>query len=179
MVTVHHNVSIFGTQPRARVTTHATTGRRTNGTTCWMRQRTRTSQEQTCRAGVPGTTRKVVCRAARPALVCAAATELKEIDKDNFEQVLRDAKEKLVVVDFYTTWCGPCKVIYPKLVELQNEMPDIELVKFNCNEYNKPLAKELGIRVAPTFKLYKNNTKVAEVTGAKVDVLKDLIQKHK
>lgn len=109
----------------------------------------------------------------------AATTELKEIDKDSFEEVLREAKDKLVVIDFYTNWCGPCKVIYPKLVELQNEMPDVALVKFNCNEYNKPLAKELGIRVAPTFKLYKNSTKVAEVTGAKVDVLKDLILKHK
>jgi len=144
-----------------------------------MVQRKWTSHVRKCSAGVTGTTRVVGCRAARPALVCAAATELKEIDKDNFQQVLQEAKEKLVIIDFYTTWCGPCKVIYPKLVELQNEMPDIELVKFNCNEYNKPLAKELGIRVAPTFKLYKNSTKVAEVTGAKVDVLKDLIQKHK
>lgn len=163
----------------ARAPTRAATRSKTTGTCRGWVQVTRTVSVRRCCANARGTAREVGCRAARPNVAFAATTELKEIDKDSFEEVLREAKDKLVVIDFYTNWCGPCKVIYPKLVELQNEMPDVALVKFNCNEYNKPLAKELGIRVAPTFKLYKNSTKVAEVTGAKVDVLKDLILKHK
>lgn len=77
------------------------------------------------------------------------------------------AEDKLVVVDFFTDWCGPCKLIYPQLVALSAELePAATIVKFNCNQYNKELAKTLGIKVAPTFHLYKNGQKVADMTGA-------------
>ncbi len=51
--------------------------------------------------------------------------------------------------------------------------------KLNCNKYNKSLGVELGVKVAPTFQLYKNSVKVAEMTGAKIDALKDLVATHK
>jgi len=105
-------------------------------------------------------------------------TSLKELTKDDFRSYLASASN-LVVVDFYTDWCGPCKMIYPQLVSMNSEMQDVEIVKFNCNKYNKDLGKELGIRVAPTFHLYKGGSKVAEMTGAKVDKLKELIAENK
>lgn len=62
--------------------------------------------------------------------------------------------------------CGPCKLILPQLVELSAELePKATIVKFNCNQHNKELAKALGIKVAPTFHLYRNGTKVADMTG--------------
>ena len=70
-------------------------------------------------------------------------------------------------------------MIYPTLVEMNSQMSDVDIVKFNCNKYNKELGKELGIRVAPTFHLYKAGSKVAEMTGAKVDALKELIAQNK
>ncbi len=56
--------------------------------------------------------------------------------------------------------CGPCKVMLPKVVEMSEEFSSAKFVKFNCNASNKELGKELGIKVAPTFHLYKNSKKV-------------------
>jgi thioredoxin 1 len=56
--------------------------------------------------------------------------------------------------------------------------PAATIVKFNCNQYNKDLAKALGIKVAPTFQLYQGGAKVADMTGAKVDQLRALIDQH-
>eukprot|EP00879_Flechtneria_rotunda_P005314 GHRR01005601.1.p1 GENE.GHRR01005601.1~~GHRR01005601.1.p1 ORF type:complete len:185 (+),score=41.35 GHRR01005601.1:513-1067(+) len=107
------------------------------------------------------------------------APSLYEVDKDTFHDYLSKSKAKLVVVDFYTDRCGPCKLIYPQLVELAGELaPDVAIAKLNCNQANKELATSLGIRVAPTFHLYKQGVKVADMTGAKVDQLRALIQEH-
>jgi thioredoxin 1 len=114
-----------------------------------------------------------------PAADTAAAPQLLELTKDNFQQYLDAAGDKLVVVDFFTDWCGPCKLIYPQLVTLSAELaPAATICKFNCNQHNKELAKALGIKVAPTFHLYKNGQKVADMTGAKVDKLRALIDDH-
>ena len=56
--------------------------------------------------------------------------------------------------------CGPCKVMLPLLVKLQEEQPDIKVYKLNCNKKNKELGVKLGVKVAPTFQLYKNKNKV-------------------
>ncbi|PNX76241.1 thioredoxin F-type chloroplastic-like [Trifolium pratense] len=68
-------------------------------------------------------------------------------------------------------WCGPCKVIAPKYKELSEKYLDVVFLKLDCNQDNKPLAKELGIKVVPTFKILKDNKVVKEVTGAKYDDL--------
>ncbi|KAB1203422.1 Thioredoxin F2, chloroplastic [Morella rubra] len=67
--------------------------------------------------------------------------------------------------------CGPCKVMAPKFQELSKKYLDVVFLKLDCNQENKPLAKELGIRVVPTFKILKENKVVKEVTGAKFDDL--------
>ena len=56
--------------------------------------------------------------------------------------------------------CGPCKVMLPMLVKLQEEQPDIKVYKLNCNKKNKELGVKLNVKVAPTFQLYKNSNKV-------------------
>lgn len=56
--------------------------------------------------------------------------------------------------------CGPCKVMLPLLVKLQEEQPDIKVYKLNCNKKNKELGMKLNVKVAPTFQLYKNSNKV-------------------
>ncbi|GFH08663.1 thioredoxin-like protein [Haematococcus lacustris] len=71
------------------------------------------------------------------------------------------------------------KVIYPELVRLSKEMPDVKFAKLNCNRANKELGKALGIKVAPTFHVYRNKEKVAEMTGAKVEKLVALIEEAK
>ena len=57
--------------------------------------------------------------------------------------------------------CGPCKVMLPHLEQMAGELGDsVRVVKFNCSKENKDLGKQLGIRVAPTFHLYKKSEKV-------------------
>lgn len=110
----------------------------------------------------------------------AGQTALQELNSKNFKSFLEEAGSTLVVVDFYTDWCGPCKVMLPHLEQLSGELGDTaKVVKFNCNKDNKEMGKELGIKVAPTFHLYKKSNKVAEISGAKIDELRALISKHK
>lgn len=60
-----------------------------------------------------------------------------------------------------TCRCGPCKVMLPYLVKLQEANPDIKIYKLNCNKKNKELGMKLNVKVAPTFQLYKNSKKVS------------------
>ncbi len=75
-----------------------------------------------------------------------------------------------VVVDFTATWCGPCKTIAPYFEELSAKFPDIEFVKIDVDEL-EDLAAECGISAMPTFHVYSNGVKVAEMTGADKDKL--------
>jgi thioredoxin 1 len=83
--------------------------------------------------------------AAAPA-AAEVGGDLVEVDKDNYFDTIAAAGSKLVVVDCYTDWCGPCKLIKPTLVQWAAEMAEeVEIVKFNCNKNNK----ELGMSVRP------------------------------
>ncbi|KAK6232422.1 hypothetical protein QUC31_010337 [Theobroma cacao] len=101
----------------------------------------------------------------------AKVGQVKEVTKDTFWPIVNAAGDKTVVLDMYTQWCGPCKVIAPKFQELSEKYLDVVFLKLDCNQDNKPLAKELGIRVVPTFKILKHNKIVKEVKGAKFDDL--------
>ncbi|KAJ0232611.1 Thioredoxin F2 [Hirschfeldia incana] len=97
--------------------------------------------------------------------------EVTEADKDTFWPIVKAAGDKIVVLDMYTQWCGPCKVIAPKYKELSEKYQDMVFLKLDCNEENKPVAKELGISVVPTFKILKDGKVIKEVVGAKFDEL--------
>ncbi|XP_019185723.1 PREDICTED: thioredoxin F-type, chloroplastic-like [Ipomoea nil] len=100
-----------------------------------------------------------------------ALGKVTEVNKDTFWPIVEAAGEKAVVLDMYTQWCGPCKVMAPKYEELSAKYLDVVFLKLDCNQDNRPLAKELGIKVVPTFKILKSGKIVKEVTGAKLDDL--------
>ncbi|KAG6737671.1 hypothetical protein POTOM_059199 [Populus tomentosa] len=101
----------------------------------------------------------------------SAVGQVTEVTKDTFWAIVNSAGDKTVVLDMYTQWCGPCKLIAPKYKELSQKYDDVVFLKLDCNQENKPLAKELGIKVVPTFKILKQGKIVKEVTGAKLDNL--------
>ena len=105
-----------------------------------------------------------------------AVGQVTEVNKDTFWPLVKAAGDKAVVVDMYTQWCGPCKVMAPKFQELSEKYLDVVFLKLDCNKENKPLAKELGIKVVPTFKILKDSKIVKEVTGAKFDDLVGAIE---
>ncbi|KAI8465290.1 MAG: thioredoxin-like protein [Monoraphidium minutum] len=115
---------------------------------------------------------------APPPAPAGAKGGLRELTSADFWTFLEGSADKLTVVDFFTDWCGPCKLIMPELVKMHEELTPRggQVVKLNCNKENKDLGKELAIKVAPTFHLYRGREKVGEMTGAKVDKLRELIE---
>lgn len=73
--------------------------------------------------------------------------------------------KKLVVVDFYADWCGPCKALKPNLDAIGEDMKDnLEIVSINVDN-NKALADALKIEGIPLLHAYKDGKKVWESTG--------------
>ena len=100
-------------------------------------------------------------------------------DFDDLKTRLTEAGDKLVVIDFMATWCGPCKMIGPKLDEMANEMADaIVVLKVDVDEC-EDIATEYNINAMPTFVFVKGTKKIEEFSGANVDKLKNTILKLK
>ncbi|XP_026324560.1 thioredoxin-2 [Hyposmocoma kahamanoa] len=100
-------------------------------------------------------------------------------DIDDLKTRLAEAGDKLVVIDFMATWCGPCKMIGPKLDEMAQEMTDsIVVLKVDVDEC-EDIATEYNINSMPTFVFVKNSKKLDEFSGANVDKLRNTILKHK
>lgn len=81
-----------------------------------------------------------------------------------------------VLVDFWATWCGPCKMIAPSLDELSEEMPNVKFVKIDIDK-NSGYAGQLGIMSIPTLLIYKNGEVVGKQVGAMPkDSIKNFIE---
>jgi thioredoxin 1 len=98
-------------------------------------------------------------------------------DRHDFEKVLNSTGKKLLVVDFFAPWCGPCKMVAPMLEELSAEIPDVKFVKVDMDQ-NEEVATEYGVSCMPTFLLFKEGDKVAEFAGPNIEKLKEIIGLH-
>jgi thioredoxin 1 len=86
------------------------------------------------------------------------------ITNENFES-LKNGSQPLVV-DFWATWCGPCRMVGPVITELA-EQYDGKIVVGKCDvEENEDLAVEFGIRNIPTILFFKNGQVVDKLVGA-------------
>lgn len=73
--------------------------------------------------------------------------------------------DKLVLVDFYADWCGPCKKMEPYLNEISKDMAeDVELIRIDTDK-NPVLAQQMGIKALPYLQIYKRNKMVWENLG--------------
>ena len=81
-----------------------------------------------------------------------------------FDELLQS--EKLVIVDFWATWCGPCRMLSPLLDEVEEEMADkIEVVKVNVDDADE-IAMRFRIMSIPTLLFFKNGEPVDRTVGA-------------
>ena len=86
------------------------------------------------------------------------------ITNENFESLKNG--EMPLVVDFWATWCGPCRMVSPIISELA-EQYDGKIVVGKCDvEENEDLAVEFGIRNIPTILFFKNGQVFDKIVGA-------------
>jgi thioredoxin 1 len=70
----------------------------------------------------------------------------------------------LVAVDYYASWCGPCRILTPRFEQVAEANEDVTFVK--CNTDDAPdLASSEGISALPTLKYYKDGVEVKKTTG--------------
>ena len=83
---------------------------------------------------------------------------------ENFTELLQDPR--LVIVDFWATWCGPCRMLSPLLDEVEEEMADkITVVKVNVDDADE-IAAKFRIMSIPTLLFFKNGEVVDKTVGA-------------
>ena len=75
---------------------------------------------------------------------------------EEFLQALKEAGDRLVIVDFYARWCGACRGLFPKLCKIasQEENKDILFVKVEFDD-NKEMCRSMGVKILPFFHFYK------------------------
>lgn len=99
-------------------------------------------------------------------------------DMDDFNNQLKQAGSKLVVVDFYATWCGPCKNIAPAVEQMAGEFTDVVFLKVDVDEA-EDIASRYEISCMPTFLFLKNCDEVGRFSGASEAKLKEKLQSLK
>ena len=87
------------------------------------------------------------------------------MNQNNFmSEVIRS--EKPVLLDFYATWCGPCRMVGPILDEIAMERPDIKVCKVNIDQ-EPELAEAYGVMSIPTLMVLRDGQVVTKSTGAR------------
>ena len=89
---------------------------------------------------------------------------VQNIDESSFAQVLAD--NKIVLVDFWAAWCGPCRMVGPIIDEISNEYEGKAVVGKVDVDANQGFAAKYGVRNIPTVLVFKNG----EVVGRQVGV---------
>ena len=101
----------------------------------------------------------------------------KEVMKESFNEIINGKKP--VLVDFFATWCGPCKYQSPILDELAEEIgEDARILKIDVDK-NPTIASQLGVRGVPTLIIFKEGQVKWRTSGVKMkDELLTLLRQH-
>jgi len=103
---------------------------------------------------------------------------MKEVhNESDYKMVL--ATNQVVVIDFYATWCGPCKALAPKLEQLAKKYPKVAFVKLNVD--NPDLSRIVSlhnISAMPTTIVFKGGMKKETIIGADILKIETSVNKH-
>lgn len=87
---------------------------------------------------------------------------MEELKNNDFEIAVESGKK--CVVDFYATWCGPCKAMLPVLESVENELGSDIIYKIDVDK-NRDLAEKYNIRAVPTFIFFENGKEKERKSG--------------
>ena len=88
-----------------------------------------------------------------------------QVNKDNFQEVVLNS-DKPVLVDFWASWFGPCRMVAPVLEEIANERSDVKVCKINVDE-EPELAGRYNVMSIPTLLVVKEGQVVNQAVGAR------------
>lgn len=96
---------------------------------------------------------------------------------ENFNDIIKS--EKLSLVDFYATWCGPCKMMHPILEQLKDDLGDsIRIIKIDVDK-NEAVSMQYRIQSVPTFMLFKSGEVLWRQSGTiRLNDLKSFISQY-
>ena len=87
---------------------------------------------------------------------------LKHANDANFSETIGDG---ITLVDFWATWCGPCRMFGPIFESVSEKMPDVDFVKFEIDDTNRQTPAKFGIRSIPSILAFKGGELVEARTG--------------
>uniref|UniRef100_A0A1I7UT52 Peptide-N(4)-(N-acetyl-beta-glucosaminyl)asparagine amidase n=1 Tax=Caenorhabditis tropicalis TaxID=1561998 RepID=A0A1I7UT52_9PELO len=94
------------------------------------------------------------------------------------DQILNRADaNRLIIIDFYANWCGPCRAISPYIEQLSEQFPNATFLKVNV-DVARDLVTRYAIRAMPTFFFFKDKDHIDTVRGANQQAILSTIQKH-
>lgn len=100
---------------------------------------------------------------------------INHISSDQFESEVI-ASDKPVIVDFFATWCGPCKMLSPVLEKFAEKHTEVKVVKVDVDD-NNDLAAEYGVQGVPTLLYFKDGKLANQAVGFRNEGgLEDLIK---
>ncbi len=88
---------------------------------------------------------------------------MEHLTNTNFDSFVKSS-DKPVIVDFWATWCGPCKMMGPVLEEIESERDDVVIAKVNVDDAPE-LAAKFGIMSIPAFIVFRNGEPDGSTVG--------------
>jgi thioredoxin 1 len=95
----------------------------------------------------------------------------------NFDTIIQS--EKPVLIDFFATWCGPCKMLGPILKEVKDSLGDrVSIIKIDVDK-NQQIASQYQVRGVPTMILFQNGKQLWRQSGVltKEEIIKTILEK--
>ena len=88
---------------------------------------------------------------------------IKHVNSQEFEEIMQD-KNGMYVVDFFATWCGPCKMLTPVFESVSEQFPDVTFCKIDIDE-NMEAAAAMRVAAVPTLLFIRHGEVTARTAG--------------